>query len=109
MPGCGKWYSVPKNYGDRIKLCNKDKIVYNAFILPHDGSSAENSEGFAFADWKEKKELLSYPHNRIQEVFVDTRDLMYDHAKATEKELFELAKIIEEGSDQSVVWLEENL
>ena len=103
--------SVPKQivYGDRIKLCNKDKIVYNAFILPHDGSSTDYPEGFAFADWKEKDEILSLPHNRIQEVFVDTRDLMYDHAKATEKELSELAKIIEEGCEMSIPWLEENL
>lgn len=103
--------SVPKQivYGERMKLKNKDKTVYNAFILPHDGSSRENSEGFAFADWKEKGELLSLPHNRIQEIFVDTRDLMYDHAKATEKELLELAKIIEEGAEQSIVWLEANI
>lgn len=102
--------SVPKQivYGDRIKLCNKDKIVYNAFILPHDGDEGR-AAGFAYADWKENDEILSMPHNRIQEVFVDTRDLMYDHAKATEKELIKLAKIIEEGSDQSVVWLEENV
>lgn len=103
--------SVPKQivYGDRIKLKNKDKIVYNAFILPHDGNSIESSEGFAFADWKEKDELLSLQHNCIQEIFIDTRELMYDHAKASEKELADLAKIIEEGCERSVVWLEENI
>ncbi len=103
--------SVPKQivYGDRVKLCNSDKTVYNAFILPHDGSSEDYSEGFAYADWKDKNELLSFPHNRIQEVFIDTRELMYNHAKASEKELSELAKIIEEGCDRSIVWLEANV
>lgn len=102
--------SVPKQviYGDKIKLNNKDKTIYNAFILPHDGSS-ENSIGFAYADWKSKKEILSSPHNRIQEIFIDTRDLMYNHSKAAEKDLSELAKIIEEGCDQSIVWLEANI
>ena len=103
--------SVPKQivYGDRIKLKNKDKTIYNAFILPHDGSSVENSEGFAFADWKKEDELLSLLHARIQEIFVDTRELMYDYAKATEKELTELAKNIGEGCERSIVWLKENL
>lgn len=103
--------SVPKQivYGDRIKLRNKDKIVYNAFILPHDGSSVYFPNGFAFADWKEKEELLGLPHNRIQEIFVDTRELMYDHGKASEKELSELAKMIEEGCEMSKSWLEENV
>ncbi len=103
--------SVPKQivYGDRIKLKNKDKIVYNAFILPHDGSSSDFPEGFAFADWKEKEELLDLPHNRIQEIFIDTRELMYDHGKTNAKELSELAKIIEAGCEMSKVWLEENV
>lgn len=103
--------SVPKQivYGDRIKLQNKDKIVYNAFILPHDGNSIDYPEGFAFADWKEKEEILNLPHNRIQEIFIDIRDLMFEHSKATEKELSELAKIIEEGCEMSSVWLGENI
>lgn len=103
--------SVPKQivYGDRIKLKNKDKIVYNAFILPHDGNSSDFPEGFAFADWKEKEELLNLPHNRIQEIFIDTRELMYDHGKTNAKELSELAKIIEAGCEMSKVWLEENV
>lgn len=103
--------SIPKQivYGDRIKLQNEDKIVFNAFILPNDRNSLEHSEGFAFADWKEKDEILNLPHNRIQEVFVNTRELMFDHSKATEKELSELAKIIEEGCDMSSVWLEKNI
>ncbi|MBP3709663.1 MAG: hypothetical protein J6I73_04590 [Treponema sp.] len=49
------------------------------------------------------------PYNCIQEVFVDTRDLMYDHATATEKELAELARIIEEGCELSIPCLEENV
>lgn len=102
--------SVPKQlvYGDRAKLKNKDKIVYNAFILPHDGNSVD-SEGFAFADWKEKQELLDFPHNRIQEVFIDTRELMYDYGKANANKYADLARIIEDGCEKSKEWLDKNV
>lgn len=98
--------SVPKQiaYGDKVKLCCKDKDVYNAFILPANGSQ-KDSAGFVFADWKNKQELFSFPHNRIQEIFIDTRDLMYDHSKANTEELLGLAKIIEEGAKKSLEWL----
>lgn len=93
-------------YAEKFKKdeAYKDHEIINAFILPYDseGQNFISRFGHTKEDWlKDEYKDPKYKYVRIQGIRMDTRQLMYNHQKATDTMFDDLAQLIEEGFDYS--------
>lgn len=94
-------------YGEYIAkhLQIPNERLFNAFLLPYNKASNKfgietvfGNFGEAVGDWK--KNTKNY--ERVQGIVVDTRFLMYNYLKLSEKYLNKLATCVEQGSYRNV-------
>ena len=79
--------------------------IFNAFILPYaaeDGRNVETSYrlenfGYAECDWRKGDK----PYERIYGILLDVRSIMQRHPKSSDKDIAELASLIEENAKRN--------
>lgn len=83
--------------------------IFNAFILPYaaeDGRNVETSYrlenfGYAESDWRKGDAQDAKPYERIYGILLDVRSIMQRHPKSSDKDIAELASLIEENAKRN--------
>ena len=79
--------------------------IFNAFILPYAAEDGRNVEtgyrlekfGYAESDWRKGDK----PYERIYGILLDVRSIMQRHPKSSDKDIEELASLIEENAKRN--------
>jgi len=77
--------------------------IFNAFILPYAAEDGCNTEtayrlenfGYAECEWRKSDAQSAKPYERIYGILLDVRSIMQRHPKSSDKDIAELARLIE--------------
>ena len=116
LPGTG---SILKQiaYAEFVETMQKEisgqagNDIYNAFILPYAAEEGCNAEtayrlenfGYAECEWRKGDAKNAKPYERIYGILLDVRSIMQRHPRFSDKDIEELAKLIEKAHRQSLL------